>query len=460
MGVSKKMTKFAKKILINILNKFGFYLLFTAIISLPFSNSISSILMGLMFIITVINPAYYKTFELPSLKDTYGQIFYLSLLFFSFHILSIFNSENFSNALFKIQIKIPFLIFPLIFIYKNPIIKQNIKKPLLAFVFGSLANVVYIIIAALYRSIYMWNNKLAFHPWTRPYEFDFSILELIQNGVSEFTYANLSHFSHPTYIAMYITLSIAILFYFLKTHEFKQKYLRLSFKILIVVFSLIIILLNSRAGILTLTFIITLSLFLQIFKYKKYVSGILYSILFSSLIYFATYHTRISRHIQPKTTQISLQNKKAQISLKQKKNQKPKNSRLVIWESAFGVASENLLFGVGISDVKKELYNYNKIKQLSKNKGHYYDAHNQFLHSLVGLGIFGLIVLCLIFFFPLLLSINQKRYLLFSQIAIVGINSLFESILERSYGMLFFALFFFLFLAYSPSYEDKFKIKS
>jgi len=432
--------------MIHILNKSGYFLLLGAIVVLPFSFSISALFAFFLLIVNIINPCFYKNFKLPDYRSAYGIIFYLSVFYFLSHILGTVHSEHTDNAWFKVQIKLPFLLFPIIFIYKNPYVEKNIKKILLAFVFGSFLNTVYILLAALYRSLYFWGDKLVAISWVYPAEFSKSSIDLLRLGESEFTYSSLSHFFHPAYVAMYLTLSVAILFYFLKTHSFKQKYLRIIFKSFIVVFSLIIILLNSRAGILTLSFIVILSLYLQIIKYKRYVSGILYSLLFSALIYFALFHTRFSMPMNLKKTNLAI-NEKGETA--------QRNERLLIWETAIYTIKENFWAGVGIGDVKEELYEINEVKQLRKDEVHMFDSHNQYLQTFLGLGFFGFLLFLMFYATPLFISIIQQRFLLFSHLSIIGINMLFESILERSYGVIFFSLIFYVLMAYSPSYRDK-----
>lgn len=433
--------------MIHILNKSGYFLLFGAIVVLPFSFSISALFAFFLLIVNLINPCFYKNFKLPDYQSSYGIVFYLSILYFMSHILGTLHSEHTYNAWFKVQIKLPFLLFPLIFLYKNPIVEKNIKKILLAFVFGSFLNTIYILVAALQRSLYLWGDELVVISWVYPADFSKTRLELLRLGESEFTYSSLSHFFHPAYVAMYLTLSVAILFYFLKTHSFKQNYLRIIFKAFIVVFSLIIILLNSRAGILTLSFIVILSLYLQIIKYKRYFSGILYSLLFSTLIYFALFHTRFSKPMNLKETNTPAIDAGEEVQ--------QKNERLLIWETAFYTIKENFWTGVGIGDVKEELYEKNEVKQIRKDDVHMFDSHNQFLQTFLGLGIFGFLLFVLFYGAPFFISIFQQRFLLFSHLSIVGINMLFESILERSYGVIFFSLIFYILMAYSPSYSDK-----
>jgi hypothetical protein len=211
---------------IEILNKFSYYFLFAAIVSLPFSYSLSSIFIGLLLIVNLSNPAYYRYAVLPNIKTTEGQVFYLSLLFFFYHFVGFIKSYDIPGASLNIQIKLPFLIFPFLFLYKNRIIKTHLKYTLFAFVIGSTLNVLFMITGALYRSLFWYQHKFVFYSWYFPRKYNQSISELLQNGASEFTYSQLAHFFHPAYIAMYLILSIAILFYFLKSIEFKHRFLR------------------------------------------------------------------------------------------------------------------------------------------------------------------------------------------------------------------------------------------
>ncbi len=440
-----------------IFNYTGFITLLLATICLPFSYSIASFFITILFASIIFNPFFYKNFSFPKFKSIKSSILILSVLFFIWYIIGYNLSTNMPVARTELQIKIPFLLFPLILLYKNEILKKNLKILLVGFVFGSLINSIYILTLALYKSLYFIDGQFYFFSWHFPNSYINGFNKLIISGMSEFTYSNLAHFFHPAYIAMYLTFSIAIIFYLLKTHTFTSKISRIGTKFLLFFFSILIVFLNSRAGILSLSFIIFLSVYLQIFHYKRYVSGVIYSFIFSLLVYFAIFHTRLSRNIPKetaKTKKVLVQRNSSEKKIR-KTAKAYHESRLTIWRSALSVFEKNIMWGVGIGDIKDDIYKSKAVERLNHGRSKY-DAHNQFLQTGVGVGIIGLGILILLLLIPFFYSVKYKRYLLFSHLSIILINILFESVFSRSYGVLFFSLFFYLFIAYAPDYEDKF----
>jgi O-antigen ligase len=78
------------------------------------------------------------------------------------------------------------------------------------------------------------------------------------------------------------------------------------------------------------------------------------------------------------------------------------------------------------------------------------NSHNQFLNTFIEIGIFGFIMLLLCFIVPLCFSYQQKIFLFAAFTIIVGINFLFESMLETQAGVTFYA-FFYTLLCFSIS---------
>jgi len=69
------------------------------------------------------------------------------------------------------------------------------------------------------------------------------------------------------------------------------------------------------------------------------------------------------------------------------------------------------------------------------------NAHNQYLQTMITLGIIGLIVLLLNLILPALYSMEQKHYLYLVFLILIGFNLLFESMLETQAGVVFYAFF-------------------
>jgi O-antigen ligase len=117
------------------------------------------------------------------------------------------------------------------------------------------------------------------------------------------------------------------------------------------------------------------------------------------------------------------------------------NIRFHLWKNAVQLISRNPLFGVGTGDIKEELVNIYTENNYAYGIRERISPHNQFLHTGVILGITGMVLLAIYFFYPLCFSFKEKDWLYFFFLTIILLNAMTESILEREAGILFFTAF-------------------
>jgi len=126
--------------------------------------------------------------------------------------------------------------------------------------------------------------------------------------------------------------------------------------------------------------------------------------------------------------------------------------RITLWKNALIVWNEKLIFGHGIGDAKSRLIDIHKDREITEAYERKYNCHNQFLETTTQTGVIGLIVLILVFIIPFYQAIKKKQELLFLFLMICFINFLFESMLQRLAGVVFFAFWYsFLWFVY---YKD------
>lgn len=117
--------------------------------------------------------------------------------------------------------------------------------------------------------------------------------------------------------------------------------------------------------------------------------------------------------------------------------------RLSLWRNAFLVWEEEPLMGFGVGDAKKrlmEVHGEQGLDAVFNTK--YYNAHNQFLETAMQTGLIGVIALFIVLAIPIYYSIRKKQELIFQFLIICFINFLFESMLQRLAGVLFFAFWY------------------
>ena len=117
--------------------------------------------------------------------------------------------------------------------------------------------------------------------------------------------------------------------------------------------------------------------------------------------------------------------------------------RTRVWYSTLQVIRERPISGIGLQNIKQRLkeeyirHDFEAEAELNLN------AHNQFLETQVTFGVVGTLVLFWMLFNPI---IHRKRLKFPLQakllVLIMIINLLFESMLNRQWGIMFFMLFY------------------
>jgi len=333
----------------------------------------------------------------------------LFCLFFLLHLVGLLYSDNIDSGMFDVQVKLSLIIFPVIYAGR-PLQNSQLKFVFLSLLSGSL--ICSFILLARATSIYM-----------------------VSGDSNAFFYESLSaYLIHPSYLAMYLNLGISWMLIQLKlrNHVFGRFSLVVS-SLLILFFSLMIILLSSKLGMITLALIYLIS-----FVYycrKKYLLG-LAGILLTALIGFGIIKfvpavaERVKNAVDALTAP-TMNNADAEST----------TVRMLIWKASNQVISEHPLFGSGTGDVKNVLMEEYKKRGMTGAYEHKLNAHNEFYQTFVALGFIGFAILCMQLFLPLIVSIKEKNSIYTIFILIIILNFLPESMLESEGGVMFYAFF-------------------
>jgi len=353
-------------------------------------------------------------------------IFIGFILIFSITLFGLIYDDNRSNGLVQIFRRFSFLIFPLILLFPGTGIKSRINNLLRVFVYSTSLFIIICLIYALTRSIHILNGV-----WT------FNLHSTEEYWINYFLGTDFSFSQHPSYLSMYVVLSIFISLEYLFTESQKLiskiKWLLLSLLLLVSLY-----LLSSRAGILSVIILIPLYLLFKIRSIKNKVSilgsGIL---IIASLLFFFLRGERIQSYVQEKSGTPIIERLKT-------------DERMSFWKSAVGVIKENPVFGVGIGSSCEELKK--EFKKLGFVEGYYenLNAHNQYLEVILESGLIGLLIFLGTIGTMLYIAIRNRNLLYGVFITMMLIFFMFESILNRLAGVTFFALFSFLLLYVTP----------
>lgn len=343
----------------------------------------------------------YKTLPKLVLKEKMGLIL---VLFFAV----IFSREVSSGQIELDNILIPnatFLVLPFIFQVNYLRIKSIYPFVLKAFVIGSVISIIVNLSFAVYRGIIQVKSTINF--WYFTYDFlsePFGI--------------------QPIYLACFYVFAILIL---IDRKVFKYSILNY----LLFLFLLLgIFLLAARNAILSLFVIMPVFYVIKNgFRWKKLLWIFLSFIL---LAFFALQNPVVKNRV---------------LKFNQKGNFYSGSSlRLGIWNSGVAASKNNMLFGSGVVEGNRLLWEQFRKNELAIPFQKKYHTHNQYLQTLLHYGLVGLAVLVYTLLLFVVLMYRRKNYLALSWIVLFILASVTESLLVRQWGVYFFVFFLLLFV--------------
>lgn len=352
------------------------------------------------------------------------------LLLFLFFIVNLFYADNKDIVLKQIIQKLSLLIFPLFFVLTGSNFKEKKLTFLKLFVLSNFIMSIICIGVATYHAFSFGDNG-----------------SLIYNhaiyGRSFFRQSQLSVFHHRGYFSMYLVFAIVILFYFAEKQKiFNTNAKKIFYWLLLAFFVLMIFLLTSRAGILSLFILFSWQLIRKIFFSDK----IIYKLSVIPVIIFMAFVVLKNDRIK-KTVYVVFETENTENSASYQKIP----ARIGLWKAAIDIIPENLLFGTGIEnfqDIFDKAYSHYSYKDISFIKNQRLNVHNQFLEIFVKYGIFAFLIFLSLFIYPIIVAFKRKNYLFFAFLLITSFNFLFESMIDTIAGIVFFSFFmnYFIFV--------------
>ena len=352
------------------------------------------------------------------------------VLFYIVHLISLFYSSDINQSIFDLEKKLSVLFVPLTF-FMSQILSQKQKVYLLQ-----------VFIVSVFLTVLIGIGNIVYVLQTDPYYHNlfprYPLLVFNQN---------LSVFLHSAYFAMYLVFSVAAIEYmvFVKNWLKRHKAFWLS---LAAFFILMVVINNSRSGIISLSLLLIISVFYFLKRKYVYIGS---AVIVAGLVTLLTTNMRFQRYMELGADMISSEEKLIEEGdvLIEKHVKRP-----LFWLASIEVIKENFWFGVGNGDVQKELKKKYIEYDLNEKLDHTYNSHNQFLSTLVSVGVPGLFFLLLVFGIPLLKALREKNYVLLSFILIVFVHALSETILARFHGIIFFSFFYGLVMTLSGVRND------
>ncbi len=381
------------KISRNILKDKIFYWMLTFVaITLPFpAYSINS----QAIIILLVYWIFYNSFneKLEILKENKFWLLLLSSPFL-IAILGLIYTADVSDAFRDIELKVPFLVLPLVFF------SVKLSAEITSFILK------YFTYAVLVATVLAGSKVLYFK---------------INALGNYFYYDRFSEFldKHTTYFSLFVVVCMLILLHRFLVLKHKRFYLLAGYGF----FIFVLYILSVRISIIALL-IGTIILLLYHLNLKQKLGAIfILPLLFGSLYFTPNFQKRF----QPSITESTQMN--------------DTDFRKLHWKAVVETIKHNsILIGNGTRGNRDYLYAKYKEYKLTSAYEEEYNAHNQYLEILLDYGLFGLLVFLFFIFYLFKLFINSKDALGVSFLCVFIFYMFTESILERQSGIVLFSL--------------------
>ncbi len=379
---------------------------------LPFTGNYLSLFVILWFFVALFNGN--KQTVIEGLKNKW---FLLLFGFIVFHCVSALFSENKTDALTSVEVKLSFLAFP-VYIFLFNYKAETIKKIFIAFVSGCF----FALLVCVLRAVFYF----------------------VTGGEDHFFYTAFSYFMHAGYFSMYMLFAFVII-QLAYPIWFKGdaiiKWFRNGFSI---AFIIGIFLCASKIGIIAF-FITLIILVLAHYKDKLDLKTGLLSILLISALTFVTY-----KIIPTPFERLRSAFATASGGNIDKTSSESTAVRMLIWKESAEIFKENFWLGTGSGDANDELHKRYEEHGLTGALEHNLNAHNQFFQTGIALGVFGLLILLVSIMGAIIQGFARKNLTLVIFSVIIFLNFLVESMLQTQAGNLFFVYFLCLLLKYNP----------
>lgn len=351
----------------------------------------------------------------------------ISISFFILAI-SLLYTQNISEGFFELEKRSALIIYPLIFLLRKKQISQKMLQ-ISEYVFIGCILILFtwVNIKIVFSIKEIINEGILVKNWS----------DILTNESFSFFYRNsFQKFSmiHPTYACILSLFSSGVLIINLLNGDYSDKIKRKIFIfLLIAILILYSFFLAAKGPLLAFVISLVVVLFIKLKKSQFYiVSSSLILIFAIAILILPPLKERVKEVFYPNQTEVI-----SSVSI-----------RKIIHQSSWELIRENGLFGLGVGDVqtnlnkKYETFNEDKVTSGSMN------THNEYFNLWLSAGLAGLLSLLITLVLPLVDSIKRNDLNFVFFLVFISICFLFENILSRQKGVLFFAVFYLIYYFY------------
>ncbi|MFZ5553773.1 MAG: O-antigen ligase family protein [Bacteroidota bacterium] len=342
----------------------------------------------------------------------YRMFAFLFVAFYSCYVLGMMWNDHPKEGWFDLEVKLSFLIFPLVFLFHGPLKIQNLRILFACFVAGSLT-------ATFICLYYGWKCYSS------------------SGDANCFFAGNITHSIHASYLSVYFCFACLIIVHSLINYAVRMSlWIKLVNFFLLIYFSVFVLLLSSKSGFLAFALVIVVSVIYYFYKngkIKNILLGLTALTLLTVLLFSFSSYVRARFVSVFETSKLS----KEELFEQHRTSTESSAVRLMIWTVAKEIIEDHPL-GVGTGDNKSMLTQkyseYGMTGALEKKL----NCHNQFLETTISVGFQGLAILVALLGYGMYEAIRKKNFLLLWVMAIITLSLFFESFFERQAGIVFF----------------------
>ena len=357
------------------------------------------------------------------------QGFFLLFLLSAF---SYFYSANKEDALSALSVRLPFLLFPLVFSsYKLTDNHFHFLLKLFVYLCAAVS-----LACLLYRGYtYLYINQDA------NYFYNEGLISITKKRV--------------VFFGSYVSFSIFVCGYFILKGAVKRTEKLLLGGVAVFLF-LILFLLAVRMVLLITLAVGMATLFIKLMQQRRYAlagAGVGLILLgFVALLQLFPQTKSRFQSIGNLEYSFTNQNKLDHFNAaNQAQNWNGLTLRLAKWRCAVDVIEQNPLLGVGVGDVKDEIVQAYQARGFIYAVQNRFDPHNQFLEITMALGLVGLLLFFWLLAKSLKLFMKTRNWMALVFMVLLFFSSITESLLRTQEGVAFYIFFWCLFVAYSLS---------
>lgn len=397
------------------LRKLAFALLSALFFILPFGigplTNLLLIALLLLFFFIVQKNEWFNALRHP--------VTLFSWAFYIFLALSLIYSNDLESGLRNLETKLSFLLAPPAILAFSHQLRAEVKNRMLkTFVMGNLASFGFLLIYAVYRSI---QYGAAYY--------------IPEGGTYKrylFQYETFSEpLMHPGYLATYAGVAALICFVFLIKQKSGRIFWALSLSVLVVE----MLMLQGRINIIALAAVIFSFVFVQALLQKNYkliiTPLIALALVVAGVVFLASAEFK-ERYLAFPDFSYDIRGDDFNSA----------THRLAEWECASYVIEENLILGTGIGDAKNELVHEYRKQGFKTGYEQGYNAHNQYLETMLAAGSVGLLLLLGLIMCYLYYAFRQNNLILLLTLSFMAVCMLTESMLERAWAVILLNVFF------------------